>query len=210
MHRRRKADNHSPEKRYLDHQQVQELAVASGRFRTLMLVLAYCGLRFGEAVALRRRDVDLDEARIWVTKSATHVTGEGIVENNTTKRTRASSRAGSGTDRKVPIPASVVELLRTELPTDPDALVFPGRKGRAHYLPLGELRWTFDKGLGAVRSEADAKRPQEIEETGKATTKESRPSPRMSFGTPARHWRSDRRARISKWCRTCWATNRPR
>ncbi len=158
-----------PGKRYLDHQQVQELAVASGRFRTLVLVLAYSGLRFGEAVALRRRDIDLDEARIWVTKSATHVAGEGIVENNTTKRTRASSRS---TDRKVPIPASVVELLRTELPTDLEALVFPGRKGTGAYLPLGEFRWAFDKGLGAVRSEANAKRRQEIEETGKATTKE--------------------------------------
>jgi len=38
----------------------------------------------------------------------------------------------------------------------------------------------------------------------------SRPSPRMSFGIPARHWRSGRRARISKWYRTCWATNQPR
>jgi hypothetical protein len=66
-----------PEKQYLEHRQVQELAVASGRFRSLVLVLAYSGLRFGEAVALRCRDVDLDKARIWVSKSATHVTGQG-------------------------------------------------------------------------------------------------------------------------------------
>jgi len=36
-------------------------------------------------------------------------------------------------DRKVPIPASVVELLRTELPTESESLVFPGREGG--YLP---------------------------------------------------------------------------
>ena len=66
------------------------------------------------------------------------------------------SRAGSSSDRKVPIPASVVELLRTELPTDPDALAFPSRKGSGAYLPLGELRWAFDKGLGGVRARLTA------------------------------------------------------
>ena len=150
----------SPEKRYLSHQQVQELAVAAGRFRTLILVLSYCGLRFGEAVALIRRNVDLDKARITVKASATNVTGRGMVESET--KTHA--------DRKVPIPASVVELLRTELPKDPDALVFPGRKG--DYLPLGELRWTFDQAIKALQSSAAAKRAQEIEEAGEPVTPE--------------------------------------
>jgi hypothetical protein len=39
-------------------------SVASGRLRTLVLVLGYCGLRFGEAAALRVRDVDTDNRRI--------------------------------------------------------------------------------------------------------------------------------------------------
>jgi integrase len=149
-----------PEKLYLSHQQVQELAVASGRFRTLVLVLSYCGLRFGEATALRRKNIDLKQARIWVRASATHVARQGIIESDTKTHE----------DRKVPIPASVVELLRTELPKDPEALAFPGRKGG--YLPLGEFRWTFDQAVTALQSAAAAKRQEEIEETGEAVTPE--------------------------------------
>lgn len=141
----------APEKRYLSHQQVQELAVAAGRFRTLVLVLAYCGLRFGEAAALRRKNVDLDSARIWVSASATNVAKLGIIE--TTTKTHDS--------RKVPIPASVVELLRTELPDDADALVFPGRDGG--YLPLGEFRWVFDQAAASVGLEGFV--PHELRHT---------------------------------------------
>lgn len=69
------------EKRYLTMRQVHELAIAAGRFRTLVFVLALCGLRFGEATALRRKHVDLNSTRIWVGASAAHVAGKGIVEN---------------------------------------------------------------------------------------------------------------------------------
>jgi integrase len=123
------------EQQYLTHQHVQELAVACGRFRTLVLVLALCGLRFGEAVALRRKHVDLKAARIWVKASATHVARKGIDESDTKTHE----------DRKVPIPASVLELLRTELPDDAEPLVFPGRK--RGFLPLGEFRWAFDQAV---------------------------------------------------------------
>ena len=40
---------HDVEQRYLTHEQLHRLAIASGRLRTLVLVLGYCGLRFGEA-----------------------------------------------------------------------------------------------------------------------------------------------------------------
>ena len=45
------------ERRYLTHEKLLTLARATGRFETLTLVLGYCGLRFGEAAALRRRHV---------------------------------------------------------------------------------------------------------------------------------------------------------
>lgn len=38
------------------------MAVASGRLRTLVFVLGYCGLRFGEAAALQVADVDTKNA----------------------------------------------------------------------------------------------------------------------------------------------------
>jgi hypothetical protein len=45
------------ERHYLTHKQLLELARATGRFETLTLILGYCGLRFGEPAALRRKDV---------------------------------------------------------------------------------------------------------------------------------------------------------
>ncbi|CCW13211.1 tyrosine-type recombinase/integrase [Rhodococcus aetherivorans] len=122
-----------PEKRYLTHSQVHTLASASDRFEVLVFVLAYCGLRFGEAVALRVRNVDLDRRRLWVAASATAVRGQGIVEGPTKNHSA----------RSVPIPSFLAELLEPIVERDENALVFPGRKGG--FLPLGELRWVFDQ-----------------------------------------------------------------
>lgn len=47
------------DKRFLDHAEVRVLADAAGEHRTLVLVLAYCGLRWGEAAALRVGRLDL-------------------------------------------------------------------------------------------------------------------------------------------------------
>jgi integrase len=148
----------TPEKQYLTHQQVQELAVACGRFRTLTLVLSLCGLRFGEGAALVAGSVDLKAARIWVKASATQVAGHGIVKTDTKTRE----------DRKVPIPTMVVELLRTELPSDPDALVFPGKNGS--FLSLGEYRWAFDRAVRTVQATTTAQRQREIAENGELST----------------------------------------
>lgn len=123
-----------PEKRYLTHAQVHTLASASERFEVLLLVLAYCGLRFGEAAALRVRNVDLDRRRLWVAVSATAVTGQGILEGPTKNH-------GA---RSVPVPRFLTELLKATIEErDGSTLVFPGRNGG--FLPLGELRWVFDK-----------------------------------------------------------------
>jgi integrase len=124
------------ERRYLTHAELLKLARATDRFETLTLVLGYCGLRFGEAAALRRKHVG--DRELTVMASATAVTGQGIVETGTkTKRSR-----------QVPIPEPVWQRLKKELPTESNALVFPGRNGG--YLSLGEYRWAFDKGCKAV------------------------------------------------------------
>lgn len=122
--------------RYLTHAELLRLAKATGRFETLTLVLGYCGLRFGEAVALRRRHVG--DRELTITASATHVTGKGIVETTTkTKRTRY-----------VPVPEPVWQRLRDELPDDANALVFPRQRGGL--LPLEEYRRAFDRACAEV------------------------------------------------------------
>jgi integrase len=117
-------------RRYLTHRQLQELAHQTGRFEAMTLVLGYCGLRMGEAIALRRRDIE--DKTITVRASVTNVTGQGQVEGGT-KTHRI---------RHVPMPAIVWDRLKDDLPSDPEALVFPSRKGG--HLTIGEYRWAFD------------------------------------------------------------------
>jgi integrase len=124
------------ERRYLTHAELLKLARATGRFETLTLVLGYCGLRFGEAAALRRKHVG--DRELIVRASATHVTGQGIVESTTkTKRSR-----------HVPVPGPVWDRLKAELPDEPNALVFPRQRGGL--LPIEEYRRAFDKACAEV------------------------------------------------------------
>ena len=110
--------------------QLQALAAHTDGHETLTLVMGYCGLRFGEAVALRRRDVT--NRKITVRTSVTGVTGQGLVEDSTK----------TGRVRWVPVPALVWERLKGELPPDADASVFPGKNGG--FLTNGEYRWAFN------------------------------------------------------------------
>nr|WP_169813056.1 site-specific integrase [Nocardia niwae] len=127
------------ERRYLTHVEVMRLALAAGRFRTMVFMLAYTGIRFGEAIALRTADVDLERRRIWVRRSATGVTGEGIVETDTKNHTT----------RAVPVPGTLSKDLENLLKgRRRDALVFPSHKGG--YLTSTEFRWVFDQAANDV------------------------------------------------------------
>jgi integrase len=128
------------EQRYLTHEQLHRVAVASGRLRTLVLVLGLCGLRFGEAAALQVADVDIDKRRIRVRRSVTYVRKTGLVEGPTKNHS----------SRTVPVPAFVGRLLTTEIgDRDGTALVFESARGGG-YLTLGQARYTFQKAAAAV------------------------------------------------------------
>ena len=66
------------ERRYLTHDQVDALADACGASRTLVLLLAYCGLRWGEATALRVRRVDRLRGRLEVVEAVADVNGRMV------------------------------------------------------------------------------------------------------------------------------------
>ncbi len=105
---------------YLTHQEVIRLAQASGERKLLVLVLAYTGIRWGEATALRVRDLDLARGRLHVTANAVEVHGK--IHEGTPK---------SHKGRLVPIPRFLVEELRGALQDRPrDALIFPGKDGQ--------------------------------------------------------------------------------
>ena len=98
---------HSPERPVLSVAEVEAVAGAiEERYRALVLLAAWCGLRLGEALALTRADVDLEEGSVSIDKSAAELkSGERIVGPPKTK-------AGI---RKVFVPPHVVPALAQHL-----------------------------------------------------------------------------------------------
>jgi integrase len=68
---------------YLSHAEVALLADESGPYRALILVLAYCGPRWGEATAFRVRDVNMLKPRISIRRTAVQI--HGRIEYGTPK-----------------------------------------------------------------------------------------------------------------------------
>lgn len=93
------------------------------KHRALTLICGMCGLRFGEAVALRRRDVNLEQRTLTVARTATRADG---------KKSTGPPKTAAGR-RTVAMPPSVTEALRVHLANQPvsgrDALIFPGANG---------------------------------------------------------------------------------
>ena len=91
--------------------------------RALVLVLACCGLRWGEAIALRVRDVEFLRRRLSVSENAVQLSVNHAV--GPTKGRKA---------RSVPVPAFVLNEPSAQCQgKDPSDLVFPGHAGG--YLP---------------------------------------------------------------------------
>lgn len=127
------------EMRFLDHVEVERLAEAAGVWRPLVLTLAYCGLRWGEAAALRRRDCDLLRRRLQVRESLAIVKGELVFGPTKTYA-----------HRQVPVPEFLVEILTDHLGAregGPDDLLFPSADGS----PLRHGQWWHGVWLPAVK-----------------------------------------------------------
>ena len=107
------------EKRFLTHSQVASLADAAGPDRLAILVLAYCGLRFGELAALRVRDVDPARRRLRIEQSVTEV--DGVMVFGTPKSHQC---------RTVAIPGSLIAALAEACAgKEPGDLVFTAPRG---------------------------------------------------------------------------------
>lgn len=94
----------APKRRaYLSVPQVELLAAHSGSMASLVMFLAYTGLRWGEATALRVRDVDMLRRRVTVTENAVRL--GSVVHVGSPKTHRA---------RSVPFPAFLAEAVAAE------------------------------------------------------------------------------------------------
>lgn len=94
------------------------------RFRLLILLAAWCGLRYGELAELRRRDIDADAMTVHVTRAVTWLKGQTVIGT-------PKSSAGR---RTIHMPASlrpvVLEHLATHAQPGPDGLLFPAASGK--------------------------------------------------------------------------------
>lgn len=104
---------------YLTHEEVMLLARHSGDRALLVLLLAYTGIRWGEATALRVKDIDATKGRLHIHANAVEVHGE--IHVGTTK---------SHKGRLVPVPAFLLEeLLSATAGVPRDGLVFSAPDG---------------------------------------------------------------------------------
>ncbi|WP_134661658.1 MULTISPECIES: site-specific integrase [unclassified Amycolatopsis] len=153
---------------YLSYDQVEKLAAAAGELRTkydkptacaavnraFILLLAYTGMRWGEAAALRVGRVDLDKRRIRIAVTFTEVGG---VQHEVLPKT--------GKKRTVSIPASLVPLLKPLKEDRADTeLLFTTKRGdslRSHNWRTRE----FNAAVHAAGLEVDGLTPHKLRHT---------------------------------------------
>lgn len=120
-----------PELRVPTPEEVERLVGATdAAWRPLVLLLAYGGLRIGEALGLERQDLDLLARRVHVRRQAVEVAGR-------VELAEVKTAAGR---RVVALPGFVAEALARHLegrPDDPEALVFADGRGG----PVRRTNW---------------------------------------------------------------------
>ena len=128
-------------RQYLSHQQVELLARSSGNHSCLIRVLAYTGLRWGEAIGLRVKDLDGLRRRLHVRVNAVWV--GGAVEVGLPKNHQ---------DRSVPYPKFLDQsLLELTAGKDPESLLFGN--GKDYVRPPDSRRGWW---VSAIRKARDA------------------------------------------------------
>lgn len=140
--------------------QLEAIAAAMPvRYRPLVMLASWCGLRFGETAELRRKDLDLRAGVVHIRRGVTRAGAQVVV---------GSPKSEAGV-RDVAIPPHLLPMLREHLDSMPmrgrDALVFPAADGVSHLAPTTlyrvfyrarekagrpDLRWHDLRHTGAV------------------------------------------------------------
>ena len=105
-------------------------AIEPERFRALVLLAAWCGLRWGEVTELRRKDIGEGAEVIYVSRGVTHRAGAG----NDSRCRIDTPKSGRGRTVVVPphIRAAVCQHLDTHVGHGGEALLFPPARGGCH------------------------------------------------------------------------------
>lgn len=141
--------------RYLTHAQVHQLATESGRYRALVLLLSYCGLRWGEAAGLHVRDVDFLRRRAKLHMNAVHVGAKSHV---------GTLKGNKG--RTVPLPQFLVdELARHCQGKSAGDLLWPSQAGGHLRSPSSHDSWLSGAVARCQRSAEEARKAEGDEPT---------------------------------------------
>ena len=105
--------------------------------QALVLLAAWCGLRFGELIELRRKDIHLSEGTVRVERGAVWVNGRDEIGDT-------KSAAGK---RTVALPPHIVPILETHLDehtgNGDESLLFPRSPGTDEHWPHGPFYRLF-------------------------------------------------------------------
>ncbi|UJH69606.1 site-specific integrase [Ornithinimicrobium sp. INDO-MA30-4] len=140
-----------PTKKEIRPATVDELAVIErempARLRALVWLCAWCALRSGEVLELRRRDLDLDRGVIKVTRAVSWVKGQPII---------GTPKSAAGT-REVSVPPHIVPALEQHLEKHvrPGAgvLLFPSMRDHERQLQPTVLHTAWRKARAAADRE---------------------------------------------------------
>lgn len=118
-------------------------AITPERMKALILISAWCGLRFGEVTELRRKDVSKGGETISLSRAVVHRDGKCIV-----------ATPKSGDFRKVIVPPHIRPVLEQHIQTHvakgPDALLFPPARGGCHLRDKVFRESYFDPALKVI------------------------------------------------------------
>lgn len=107
------------------------------RYRLMILLAAWCGLRFGELTELRRKDLDLKNGIVKVRRAVVRVNGEFIV---------GTPKSEAGT-RDVSIPPHLLPVVKAHLADNitggRDGLLFPASGDPSKHLAPATLYKVF-------------------------------------------------------------------
>ena len=123
--------------RFLSSEELHRLSTAiDPRYESLVLALGYCGLRIGEAVALRWDSVDLEHRMVQIIRNLSEVHGEQLIGEPKTAAGR----------RSVPMPGLLADRLATQRSTN-DLLWMAPEGG-----PIRVASWRQRFWLPAIRA----------------------------------------------------------
>ena len=114
------------------------------RYRLMILLAAWCGLRFGEITELRRKDIDVKNGIVRVRRAVVRVDGEFIV---------GTPKSDAGT-RDVNIPPHLLPVVKAHLANNitggRDGLLFPAAGDPSQHLAPATLYRVFYKAREAA------------------------------------------------------------